>query len=193
MKIVFALLSSLFAIWAFIPYLRDMFRGKTQPHGFTFLIWGITQGTSTAILLHGGGSWGALGSMFTVSLSIVVFVLSFWYGTKNIKPIDWLVLGIALGAILIWWGLSSPVAAVLLLAGIDLIGYIPTYRKTYEEPWTETLQVWIISSFAVFLAILALGEYNMLTMTYLLTILVANVILVAIILQRRKIIKTANT
>ncbi len=42
-KVVLAVLSVVIAIlWGFVPYFRDIFRRKTQPHAYTWLIWSIT-------------------------------------------------------------------------------------------------------------------------------------------------------
>lgn len=55
-KIILAIISTVVAIaLAFVPYLRDIFRRKTKPHTYTWLIWTITQGTAVAGLWYGGG------------------------------------------------------------------------------------------------------------------------------------------
>lgn len=187
-KIVFATVASIFTIVAFFPYLKDIFKKTTKPHAYTWLIWSLTQGTAVAGLWHGGGGLGAISLAIGTVLVVFIFLLSFKYGTRNIKRSDTVILVGALSAILVWWQLDNPLLAVLMASAIDFSGYLPTFRKTFEEPWTETIGTYIIFSIGMLFTILALTEYNPLTLTYILTISSANIILIGIALTRRKII-----
>lgn len=188
-KLIFAALSIIVAIGgAFLPYLRDMFLKKTKPHTYTWLVWTITQGTALAGLIKGNGGWGALTLISSTSFCFLVFLLSFKYGTKNITKMDTIILLAALLAIIIWWQMKNPLLAVFMVSAIDVLGYIPSFRKTFENPWTETATSWVIFSLANILTIFALSEYNLLTLTYLIAITIANVVLLAICLIRRRII-----
>ncbi|MFA6324903.1 MAG: hypothetical protein WCX46_01605 [Candidatus Paceibacterota bacterium] len=111
-------------------------------------------------------------------------------GTKNITKSDTLVLFLALFSIIVWWKLDSPILAVIMVSLIDLFGYIPSYRKCWNEPWSETMSTWVLFSIGNIFAIFARSEYNLITLTYLVTIIFCNVILVAISLFRRRKIKS---
>lgn len=186
-KLVAALLG-LASNVAFVPYLRDIFKRRTEPHAYTWLIWCITQGTATAGLWYGGGGWGGLGLMLGTVLVFLVFLLSFKYGTKNITRSDTLVLVAAIAAVLVWWQLHQPLLAVLMVSAIDALGYIPTLRKSFSEPWSETMSSWIIFSVGNFVSLFGLGAYNLLTVTYLMTIMSANIILIILLVLRRRVI-----
>lgn len=69
---------------------------------------------------------------------------------------------------------------------IDVLGYLPSFRKTFEEPWTETPLSWLIFAAANVFSILALREYNLLTLCYLISITAANITLLAICFLRRR-------
>lgn len=190
MKIFFGILATVVAIGSgHIPYLRDMFKGETKPHAYTWLIWIITLGTAVAGLWKGNGGWGILSLSVELIFVFIIFLLSFKYGTKNITKTDTLILIVALAAVLVWWQLDNPVLAVAMAAAIDVIGYIPSWRKSYFEPWSETIFSWVGFTIANFLGIISLAEYNSLTLTYLLSVSVANIILIAICLVRRRVIK----
>lgn len=170
---------------AFVPYLWEIFKGKTEPHMFTWLIWCITQGTATAGILYGGGGLIGKGLILSTGLLFVVFLLSFKYGTKNVTRHDVVILALALLAIVVWWQLHNPILAILIVTGIDALGYVPTYRKLMTEPWSESLVSWTAFSGAYVLSILSLVEYNLLTVPYLSICLLANLTLITISLVRR--------
>ena len=187
-KLIIAIIAASLTVIAFIPYLRDIFARKTKPHLFTWLIWGITQGTAVAALLYGGGKFGSISLIVGVIIVFIVFLLSFKYGTKDITTSDKVILILALLAIVIWWQLDNPLVAVLMISAIDGAGYIPTIRKSLEDPWSETLSFWFMMSIVCFLAIISIAEYNFLTVTYLLVISVANMFVFFLCTARRKVI-----
>lgn len=186
-KIIFAISSTTISlVWGFLPYIKDIFQGRTKPHAYTWLIWTITVGTGVASLWYGGGGWGGLALGIGALLIFLVFLLSLKYGTRNITKSDTAILALALSAIVVWWKLDNPFLAVLMVTLADVLGYFPSFRKTFEDPWSETMSSWIAFTLSGILSVLALNEYNLLTMTYLVITLFANVILIAICLIRRR-------
>lgn len=185
LKIFFTIIAAIIGVIAFIPYLRDIFLLKTKPHVYTWLIWVITQGTAVLGIWYGGGGWGALNLTVGIVFAFVVFLFSIKYGTKNITKSDTVVLIAALLAILVWWQLDQPLISVIMVTVIDVVGYVPSFRKSYEEPWSETLTSWILFSVSNVFAMLALSQYNLLTLTYLVSISFANLMLFTICLVRR--------
>lgn len=187
-KIILSIIATVIGVAAFLPYLRDTFSLKTKPHVYTWLIWAITQGTAVFGIWYGGGGWGALnltvGTLFVVAVSL----FSLKYGTKNITKSDTAILLAALSAIIVWWQLGEPLISVMMVSAIDVIGYIPSFRKSYQEPWSETLISWILFSVSNIFAILALKEYNLLTVTYLAAITTANIALFFVCFFRRQFI-----
>ncbi len=184
-KLFLAIIAALFDFAAFMPYFLDIFRRRTHPHIYTWLTWTLTQGTAALALLFGGGGFGGVELVAATVLVFVIFLLSFRYGTKNITKGDTALLVVTLVAIVVWWQAHQPLLAVILVSAIDALGYIPTWRKTYAEPWSETLWSWVFFAIACILAILALNQFNAITMTYLITVTLANSVVVAICLYRR--------
>ncbi len=185
-KIVFGILATIVTIGGYIPYFRDIFAKKTKPHMYTWLVWGLTQGTATVALFSGGGEWGAISLLVGTILVAVIFFLCFKYGTKNITRSDTTTLIAALLAIIVWWQLDSPLLAVLMVSLIDALGYIPTFRKTYVDPSSETVLFWMCMVATDVLALLANSEHNILTMSYLVTLGICNTGVVIVILVRKR-------
>ncbi len=141
-KIIFAVLATVLLFVGYYPYLKDLFARRTQPHLYTWLIWAITASIATAGVLTGGGSLGAIPMVVGTGSILLMCLLSIWYGSKNITKSDTLTLIAALVAILVWVQLDNPLLAVFLATAIDGFGYIPTFRKSYVEPFTETPFFW---------------------------------------------------
>lgn len=186
-KIIFGILAASVTVISYFPYLRDVFKGKTKPHAYTWLIWSITQSIAVFGILSGqGGSPATYGLVIGAALCFVVFILSLKYGTKDITLFDSVILTVALISIFVWIKLNNLTLAVIIISVIDFLGYVPSFRKSYKDPYSETVLAWLGFIMSGIFGILALNEYNLLTLTYVLTITLANIILVLICLLRRK-------
>jgi len=184
---IFAILLNI--VGGFSVYLFSIFRGTTKPHIYTWLIWTITGVVALLALIRGQGGWGALPLVFSTTFVFVIFLLSFKFGTKNITKFDTIVLAVALLAIVVWFYMHNPLLAVVLVTIADCLGYLPSFRKTFQEPWTESVTSWTVYFFCGLLMILSMNEYNFLTLTYLGVTNVANIILITICLVRRRVVK----
>lgn len=187
-KIAFTVVATVVGIIGFVPYVKDIFLFKTKPHLYTWLIWSITQGTAILGIWYGGGGWGVLNLTVGTIFVIAIFLFSVKYGTKNITKSDTVILVAALCAILVWWQLHAPLISIITVSAIDFISYIPSFRKSFHEPWSETMGTWILFAISDIFAMLALSEYNLLTLIYLVSITSANIILVLICFLRRRAI-----
>jgi len=190
-KLFFAVIAVIIGLIAFTPYVRDIFLKKTKPHVYTWLIWLITQGTATAGLWYGHGGWATWALLFGTVVCFIVFILSFKFGTKNITQYDTIILVAAILAIIVWWQLNNPLLAIFMVSFIDVLGYLPSFRKTFVESWTETLSSWQMAVVANIFSILALSQYNFLTLTYLIAIAIANLTMAIICIVRRRVIPKA--
>ena len=185
-KFLIGIIAGIIGGLSFIPYFRDIFLQKTKPHMYTWLIWSLLQGTSVFIMLYGGAGIGVLPFVVGTVLCGSIFVLSFKYGTKNITLIDTICLIGALVALILYIFLHDPVASIILVALIDFIGFIPTFRKSYFEPKTETSSTYLVSAISSILAIAALLNYSLITMLYPITLILTDTTCWLIIVLRRE-------
>jgi hypothetical protein len=193
----FKFLISIFAVGltfvGYFSYFKDILAKKSKPHSYTWLIWALTQGTAAVALIYGGGKFGSLVLVEGTVLVSAVFLLSLKYGTKDITTSDRIALFSALLAIVFWWQTKNPLLAVLMISTIDGLGYFPTIRKTFKDPWSEEIFFWVVMVVADLLALAANAQYNFLTSAYLGTLFVANTTVLSVCVFRRKIIRKTRS
>ncbi len=153
-------------------------------------MWFITQTTALIALYKGGGGAGGYALTLGTGFIFVVFLMSIYFGTKNITYTDTFVLLIALIAIILWWQLHQPLLAVIMIALIDSVACYPTWRKTLKDPSSETLWTWVAFTLGNALSILVLNQYNALTLIYLITITFTDFSVVLVILYGRYLVKS---
>ena len=73
-----------------------------------------------------------------------------------------------------------------MVTAIDGLGYIPTLRKTWQEPYSETVIFWFVMVVSTIFGILALGAFNWLTLPYLAVLVVLNMSVLAVCTLRRR-------
>jgi hypothetical protein len=185
-KLLFGIASSVIAVLCFIPYIKDIIAKKTEPHRYSWLVWTILQVVGVMAQIKEGAGYGAWALAIGAFFCFAIFLMSFKYGTKNISKFDVACLVASLFAIIIYVSIDNPVWAIIAVALIDFVGFLPTFRKGYEEPFTETTSTFIMSAAAQALSLVALQNYNFTTVLYLASLFLTNSSFAIMILYRRR-------
>ncbi len=172
----------------FVPYIKDTLNRSTHPHIYTWLIWTILQVTGVIAMYNSGAGMGALSLAIGALFCGIVCLLSIKYGTKNITLFDTICLIGALVSIVVYIFLHQPLLSVILISIIDFMGFLPTLRKAYHEPHSETLSMFILFVLSGVFSMLAMQEYSLTTMFYPCTLMLINTIGSGMIWMRRRTI-----
>ncbi len=186
---IFALLAGVITIANKIPYLRDIFKRKTTPHSYSWLIWTLLQGTGVFVMLADGAGPGVVSLIASTVLCAVIFILSLRYGTKNITTFDTVCFVGALLATGVWFFLHDALLSILLVSAIDALAFLPTFRKSYVEPYSETPSMYLLAGVAEGFALLALTNFTVVTSFYLISLVITNPLCAGIIWYRRAQLK----
>ena len=185
-KIIISIISVALVFVGYGSYIRDIIKRKIVPHTFTFLVWGLASSITWALQVTGGAGTGAWITFFVSAVCIFIFVLSFKYGEKSITKLDVIFLALALFSLFLWLVVKQPVWSVILIVTTDVLGFGPTVRKSWNKPYEEGLFTWWIAVFRHVLGILALEQFNILTLLYPVAWTLANMIFCIILIIRRK-------
>ncbi len=185
-KIFFSVAATVLMFAAYVPYVRDIFRKKTTPHAFSFFIWGLAGVIIYGLQIKGGagvGSWATLGICF---ISFFIFLLALKYGEKKITVSDVIFFLLALAALFLWLVVKQPVLSSILIVLVDILGFVPTIRKSWNRPHSETLFMYELSTVRQALGIFALERFNFLTALNPVVWTIVNGIFVVVLIMRRR-------
>lgn len=129
---------------------------------------------------------GAWFTLATASLCLVEFILGLKSGERDITKSDTIAFIVALIATGIWVFAKQPVLSNVLLITINTLAVVPTVRKSWNKPYTETLSTWSIAGFRNILGIVALENYSILAWLYPVSSLIVNLGFTAMLIIRRK-------
>jgi len=187
--VVFAVLGSALGLVSFLFYFKDIFRGITKPHIFTWIIWTLLTGLTSLIQFSEGGGAGAWVAGVESLSCLGVAILAYSRGEKNITRVDWICFGGALAATAVWLLAEQPLVAVLLVISADVLGFAPTFRKSYTKPHEETVSMYTLSASHWIFSIIALQAFTLTTVLYPAVISLLDLTLVATLFIRRRQLK----
>ena len=166
-------------------YFRNIFRHKTKPHAVSWLVWAILNGVTFLTQRSNGAGAGGWITGFSACVALVIFVLSINYGEKNITKLDWYCVVGALISLSFWYLNDHSVDEVLFASTTFVIGFVPTFRKSFGKPRQETAVTFGLNGFKFLLALAALNKLNASTVIYPVTVVVMNFSFVIFLLIRR--------
>lgn len=160
-------MSAVLSIIAFLPYLIDTARGRTQPERATWLIWSVFSSISFASLMAERATTSLWFAGVQVAGTITVFLISISKGNRQyFCEKNSTTLAIACLGLVLWYFTANAIYALSISITISLVGGIPTILKAYRHPGSETLLTWLICSVASVLALMSVGTFDPVLMAY---------------------------
>jgi len=186
-KNLLGLVATFLVLVGYIPYLRDIIKGKTKPHIYSWFLWSFVTLIAFALQISGGAGSGAFVTLAAAIMCIAVIVLGFVYKARvEIVKTDTVFLVLAFIALGMWLIAKQPVLSTILTALIEMLGFAPTIRKTWNRPYSETLSFYYLNSFRFGLAVIALQRYSIITALYPAVWLIANSLFALMLNLRRR-------
>jgi hypothetical protein len=185
-KLICSIVAILLTMAAYFPYIYSIINRKIKPHTFSWIIWGSTTIIVFLAQLKDGGGLGAWPIGVSGAITILVAYLSYIHRSdSSIKKIDWIFFLIAMASLPVWYFTSNPFWAVVLLTTIDLLGFGPTIRKSYEYPFEENMTFFLIFVLRNIFATIALEHYSFTTVLFPATTGTACMLLCTMVVYRR--------
>lgn len=167
LKVIASTLATGIALIAYIPYLIDMFRGKNKPHLYTWISIFLVTVVVAYIQLIGGAGVGAIPTILGAVINGIILFYCFRFGTKDVVFLDKVCLAISVVGVISYALLSDrPVISLAIVTVAEIVSFIPTFRKTRNDPYSESLTSYYFLMAKLTLILVALETYNMLTVSY---------------------------
>lgn len=187
MKELLSLLAILLTFIAFAPYIHSILKGKTKPHVFSWIIWGITTLIVSFAQLADKGGAGAWPTGISGATTAYIAWLAYRkHSDITITLSDWVFFIVALSSLPFWYFTSNPLWAVVILTTVDTLGFYPTARKAYHKPYEEQLLLYILTAVRNVVSIAALEHYSFTTLLFPAVMTLACAVFIAMVGVRRR-------
>ena len=166
-KIIASAIATAVALVAYVPYLIDMFKGKNKPHLYTWISIFLITAIVAYIQLRGGAGVGAIPIVLGVAVDAIILFYCFKFGTKDIVLTDKFCLAATMGGVVFYIILyGKPLISLAIVTIAEVISFIPTFRKTRNDPYSESLPSYYLLMVKLSLILIALQKYDLLTVSY---------------------------
>lgn len=165
---VFGIAAGITVLFSNIPYFFSIRRGNIQPSPVSWSIW-TTIGYFLLVSSYASGARNTLWLLIALIISQTIITISIVKSKSSRARWQKLDLICLIGAVLslLFWLLSgNPLVAILINILMDLLGFIPTLRKTWIAPKSENLGFWFLSFISTIFNLLAIANFSLLTTVF---------------------------
>lgn len=187
----FAILAIVIGMVSYGHYMFSIIWGKTRPHAFSWIIWCVA---SSVVFFAQNSDNAGVGAWVTVASALAcgtIALMSLWRGERNITRSDWVMFLAAMGSIPLWYVTSDPMWSVILLASIDFMGIVPSIRKSWNNPHSETLVYYVLTVLKYVIAMIIMENVTVTTMLDPAVSVLEAGLFTVITICRRQIVKQA--
>ncbi len=182
------ILSALVSIAGSFAYVRNTLKGGTKPNRVSWLMWALAPliGTFAAISVH-ADIWATSRIFLAGFIPVLVLLASFINSQSywKLTMFDIFCGVCSLLALVVWGVADSPRSAILLAAVADGFAALPTIRKAWRFPETETGLTYLAGLVAVLLVLPSIPEWNIENSAFQIYLLAVDSFLVFAVYRKR--------
>lgn len=139
-------------------YIRSILRGETKPNKVTWFMWSVAPLIATVAALNKGVEWAAIPVFMSGFGPFLIFIGSFFNPQAYWKlgVFDYLCGVFSLLALVLWWITKESNIAIALAIMSDGAAALPTLKKAWAHPESETAAPFVTGLFGAFTGIITI-------------------------------------
>lgn len=144
--------------WAL--YLRDTLRGVTQPNRVSWLMWAIAPLLAFGVEIEAGVGLRSLMTFVVGFGPLLIFLASFRNpgSVWELRRLDYVCGSLSAAGLVVWLVTSRGTVALAAFVAADALAAIPTLRKSWQRPETETAAAYVTASANAGITLLTVNE-----------------------------------
>jgi len=154
---IIGFISGLFLIAGYIPYIYEVIKKTTVPNRASWFIWSL----STVIILFSVNATGTHEAIWVPIADavgcFVIFIFSIFVGVGGWSTSDKISLVLAAASLVVLGMTGDAFVALLMNLIIYISGYIPTIKKSWSDPKSESFGAWSLFFIGVILNIITVA------------------------------------
>jgi len=149
----FVILGAVIGSLGTLVYIRDTWRGVTQPNRVSWLMWAVAPLLAFVVEIHEGVGLQSLMTFVVGFGPLLVFLASFRSAAAvwRIGPLDYACGLLSVAGLAVWIATRHGTVAIVASIAADALAALPTLRKSLWHPESET--VWAFGAATVNAAI----------------------------------------
>ena len=182
----FVFLAAAMSIFGIQSYVRDTLRGTTSPHRVTWGLWALEGILAFFVEIQQHVGLAAIMTLALGFMPLVVVVASFKnpHAAWRIDAIDVICGVVSLSGLVFWAVVNEPTVALVSFVAADFIAALPTYRKSWRSPESETPRAFVMGALNTGITLLTLKNFTTAGALFPGVIMITDTVLSALILTR---------
>lgn len=178
----FIIVAILLRFWAGASYLVATWRGRVKPNPVTWFFWGLAPLVAFTAQIQAGIEASDWVSLALGVGPLMIFAVSIGRGSRwRIGFFDSLCGVSALIGIVLWQITTDPFLALGFGILADILGGIPTLRKSYIAPQSEKAFPYFLSMLSMVVTLMTITSWDPMMFAFPLYILLINTVLFTLI------------
>ncbi len=136
----FVFLGAFISVGGAAIYVRDTWRGSTAPNRVTWTLWAIEPLLAFAVERQAHVGLASIMALVLGVVPIVVLAVSF-HDHASVWKVGWFDVScaaVSLGGLVVWLAVNQATVALVAFVAADAVAGIPTVRKSFREPDSES-------------------------------------------------------
>jgi hypothetical protein len=160
--IQFVYLAAVFSLIGIVSYVRDTLAGRARPNRVTWFLWALAPLIAFAAQIQEGVGLQALLTFMVGFGPALVLIASFVgrHASVRITRFDLACASLSVVALVAWRITGKGTVAIAFSLLADLMAALPTLRKAYGQPHTETWLAFLCSGISALITLLTISDWN---------------------------------
>jgi hypothetical protein len=179
----FVFVAAAFNVAGSTVYVSDTLRGHTQPNRVTWLLWAVAPLIAFAAELQEGVGLVALMTFMVGIGPLAVLLASFVNrrGYARLTRFDLACGSLSIVALVAWRVTGQGTVAIFFSLLADFLAAVPTIRKSYAQPHTETSWSFLCAAISAAITLLTVTEWTFAVVAFPLYLLVVGALMFAMV------------
>lgn len=182
------IVSTLISFSGAYVYVHDTLRGTTKPNRVSYAMFALAPliGTAAALSAH-ADLWVTVRTFIGGFVPLVVLIVSFINPNSywKLTLFDFICGVFSVVALILWLVIDQPAIAVLFAALADGFATIPTIKKSWTNPETESGFSYLMYMLSTLIILPAIPVWNLQNSAFQIYLLMANIIILFAIYRKR--------
>jgi hypothetical protein len=181
------LVSVVFSLLAAFVYIRSMFKGGAKPNRVSWLMWAVAPIIAAVAMILNGAVLPAVPVFMSGLSPLLIFLATFFIKEScwKLSRVDYACGVLSFLALILWWATKNPNAAIVFAMFSDALAAVPTLKKTWTNPKTESPWPYIIGVFGAFVSLAVVSMWTFSQYAFPIYLLFINLLLIFVVFREK--------
>lgn len=179
----FVILGAVIAFFGSLSYLIDTLKGKVKPNRVSFIMWSLAPLVAFFAQIKSGVGIQSLMTLMVGISPLSIFIASFFNKDSvwKLTKFDLVCGGLSFAGFILYLATKDAVLAVAFSIVADGLASLPTIKKSFFNPETESIAPYLTSAISALITILTLKNWEVIYAGFPIYILIVCIIIFSLV------------